>query len=74
MTQFRPRPYSARGTIGGILDYRRLAELHKPSDQDSLHAAAVELQSRGLMPRDIAQALGLSEAAVTVLLERRIRA
>lgn len=42
--------------IGGALDYRQLAQVHKPADPSteirSLHA-------QGLKPRDIASHLGL---------------
>lgn len=57
----RPRP-----TIAGPLDWSRL---YRPTDRSTLRTAAVELRARGLLPRDIGVALGLSEAAVRQLLE-----
>ena len=48
-----------------------LAQLHRPRDRNALRAAAHELSSRGLTPRDIASALQLGEAAVRDLLGRR---
>ena len=39
-----------------------------PLDRAVLRAAAVELQARGLQPRDIAEALKLTERAVRDLL------
>ena len=45
------------------------ATRHRPADRSVLRAAAVELHSRGLTPRDIAAALGLTERAVRALLE-----
>ncbi len=44
------------------------ATRHRPADRSVLRAAAVELHSRGLTPRDISAALRLSEAAVRDLL------
>lgn len=52
-------------------DYRRLAELHRPQDQNGLRLAARDLACQGLRERDIAAALGLSPAAVTALLKAR---
>ena len=43
---------------------------HRPTDLNGVRAAAVELRRQGLRARDIAQALRLSEAAVSELLER----
>jgi orotate phosphoribosyltransferase-like protein len=44
------------------------AQVHRPPDRDTMRCAAVELQQRGLTPRDIAAALQLSEASVRQLL------
>ena len=41
---------------------------HRPHDRATLRAAAHELRSRGLTPRDIADALRLTESAVVALL------
>ena len=41
---------------------------HAPQERAVLRAAAVELATRGLLPRDIATALRLSERAVRDLL------
>jgi DNA-binding CsgD family transcriptional regulator len=46
----------------------READLHRPNDRGTLRAAAYELHSRGLTPRDIAVCLRLSERAVRSLL------
>jgi orotate phosphoribosyltransferase-like protein len=46
------------------------AQLHRPTDRDTLHVAAVELAQRGLTARDIATSLGLTETAVRQLLAR----
>lgn len=55
-----------RNSIGGALDWSRM---YRPTDRDTLRAAAAEMSSRGLLPRDIGTALELSEAAVRQLLE-----
>lgn len=63
-----------RRAIGAKLDAGALALLsgraqrHRPHDRETLRAAAVELRGRGLLPRDIAETLGLAEAAVLALL------
>ena len=59
--------------IGGALGLESLAALtgrdqHRPLDRDAMRIAVAELAARGLTPRDIAQALSLSEAAVRQLL------
>ncbi len=54
------------GLVAPAFDRSRL---HTPQDRDSLCAAARELQSQGLTPRDIAAALRLPERAVLELLE-----
>jgi DNA-binding transcriptional regulator LsrR (DeoR family) len=43
---------------------------YRPADRDTLRAAAWELYGRGLTPRDIAEALGLTAPAVLQLLGR----
>lgn len=45
-----------RTVIGGALDYRKLAELHRPADPS---AEIRNLHSEGLKPRDIASHLGV---------------
>lgn len=57
-----------RRTIGGVLDYRQLAELNRPVNETVLRSAAVELRSRGLTEYDIGVALGLDPAAISRLL------
>lgn len=42
---------------------------HTPQDRATLRAAALELRSRGLLPRDIGAALGIAEVAVRELLD-----
>jgi hypothetical protein len=61
--------------IGGQLRLAALALLvggqgrqYRASDRETLRAAAVELQGRGLTLRDIGQALGIADAAVRELL------
>jgi len=44
-------------------------DAHRPQDQDGMRAAVRELAAGGLLPRDIATALKLSERAVLELLE-----
>lgn len=50
---------------GAVTD---LEQLHRPRDPDTLRVVAYELRNRGLTPRDIADALQLSETAVRELL------
>jgi hypothetical protein len=52
-------------------DYRRLAEAHKPKDEQTLRVAAVELHRGGLTERDIGEALSLDPSAVRRLLGER---
>jgi DNA-binding transcriptional regulator LsrR (DeoR family) len=58
-----------RRTIGGTLNLKALAQLHRPTDRDTLRLAARELRSRGLTAADIAQALGLAEPVVRELID-----
>lgn len=44
-------------TIGGQLDYHRLAQIYRPTDTRSLAAEVLRLNREGLTPADIAQAL-----------------
>lgn len=48
--------------------YDRQARKHQPQTREEMRAAVVELRQRGLLPRDIAAALQISEAAVNDLL------
>ena len=43
--------------IGDALDYRHLAQLHRPTDERALAVNARVLAAQGLTERDIAQAL-----------------
>jgi hypothetical protein len=45
-----------RSSIGGQLDYARLAELHKPTDPS---AQIRRMHNEGLKPRDIASVLAI---------------
>lgn len=45
-------------SIGGVLDYRLLAQLHRPDDE-GLRREAIRLTAQGLSPADIAVALRL---------------
>ena len=65
---------TARNRAAAALDLDAVAldlgsTRHRPADRAVLRAAAVELQARGLTPRDIAAALRLTDAAVRDLLE-----
>lgn len=60
----------SRPTIGGALDYRKLADLNRPHDELTLRAAAVDLRSRGLTDQDIGAALNLDPTAVRRLLRQ----
>jgi hypothetical protein len=51
-----------------VTDPDEQAQLHRPFDRDTLRAAAHEMRSRGLTPRDIGAALQLTEASVRQLL------
>lgn len=55
--------------ISGQVDYRALAELHRPTDADGLRTAALELARSGLLAGDIAQALQISTEAARQLLQ-----
>lgn len=64
--------------VGGTLDLTTLALLvggegrqYRPTDRETLRAAAIELRSRGLTPEDIAAALGIAAAAVRELIGER---
>lgn len=56
-------------TIGGTLDYARLADLHRPQHAHDIAPAARQLAAQGLHPRDIAQALRLTVHGVIQLLD-----
>jgi len=58
-------------SIGGPLDYRLLAQLHRPSDFGSLAREAKTLAARGLSEQDIGQCLRLGRAAVRELLTNK---
>jgi DNA-binding NarL/FixJ family response regulator len=60
--------------IGGVLDYRLLANLHRPSDPVALKLEVIRLSASGLKARDIAQALQLSWVAVEQMLREEQRA
>lgn len=50
--------------IGGVMDYRVLARLHRPTDPAALNAELSRLRATGLTPADISVALGLALPAV----------
>lgn len=50
------------------VDYTHRAEQHRPTDEQTLRAAAVELRQRGLTERDIGQALRLDPTGVRRML------
>jgi hypothetical protein len=47
-------------SIGGALDYRRLAELHRPEDPQAIAKEIRRLHASGLKAGDIAAALGIA--------------
>jgi hypothetical protein len=51
-----------------VLEYLNRANEHRPKDEQTLRAAAVELHNRGLTPRDVGEALRLAPAAVRRLI------
>jgi hypothetical protein len=55
-------------TIPGALDYRALAELHKPRTAEGLQEAARDLACRGFSDHGIAHALALDVQAVRAML------
>lgn len=55
--------------IGGQLTLEALARLHRPSNAQTLRAAAVEMRQRGMGFADIARALGIAELAARELLQ-----
>ena len=60
-----------RRTIGGVLDYRLLAQLHRPVSQQQLAVEARRLHHQGLQPQDIGEALGMAPEAIRQLLGRQ---
>ena len=54
--------------IPGALDYRALAELHRPVDEAGFRHAVQQLATQGLRERDIAQHLKLDPGVVRRLL------
>jgi hypothetical protein len=57
-----------RKTVGGPLDYRLLATLHRPDDAQTLAREAVALLRLGLSISDVGQALGIQAPALCRLL------
>jgi hypothetical protein len=57
-----------RPTIGGQLDYRRLADLHRPRDPSAIATEVRRLHATGLTAQDIAAALRLAPDHVLTLL------
>lgn len=57
--------------IGGALDYRVLAELHRPSDPALLKAEICRLADSGLTPMDIAIALRIDPVLVREMLKEK---
>jgi hypothetical protein len=55
-------------TIGGALDYARLALLNRPTDRQALAREVTRLVGTGLTPRDVAQALRIDLADVMTML------
>lgn len=61
--------------IAGVMHYDLLTDrariANRPSDQDGMRAAALDLRASGLTVADIARALELGEHAVAQLLSER---
>jgi hypothetical protein len=57
-----------RPTIGGPIDYRRLAELHRPADPNRLATEIRRLHRDGLTAQDIAAALRIDVVQVATIL------
>jgi hypothetical protein len=55
-------------SIGGVVDYARLAELNRPTDENALRREVLVLSGRGLTEQDIGRALKLDPTAVRRLL------
>jgi hypothetical protein len=53
-----------RPTVGGSIDYRRLAELHRPTDEQAIACEIRRLHQQGLTERDIGAALQVNPEAV----------
>jgi hypothetical protein len=62
-----------RQNIPGVLDYRALANLHRPQSRAALAAAIREMHQRGLLPRDIAMHLRMDLGDMIDLLRERRR-
>lgn len=54
--------------VPGVLDLAALARLHRPTTKEGMRLAALDLVRQGNRVRDVAQVLGISEAAVRELL------
>lgn len=59
---------SKRSSIGGLLDYRVLANFHRPVDHAAVVQEVQRLHRNGLPLRDIGAALGLDHIAVLEIL------
>lgn len=57
-----------RSSIGGILNYSALSQVHRPREETAMARAVRELAAQGLTERDIGQHLGLDPTAVRRLL------
>ena len=55
--------------IGGMVDYQRLADLHRPSNSAQIAMEIRRLKADGLKPRDFAVALRIDVAAVLQVIE-----
>jgi DNA-directed RNA polymerase specialized sigma24 family protein len=55
--------------VSSAIDDRERANTHRPDCPHCLRRAAIEMQRQGLLPRDIADALGLPADAVRQLIE-----
>jgi hypothetical protein len=73
------RPLQPRGEplssshIGGELDWRRLAEAHRPTEPSALAVEVRRLHGTGWSARDIASALRLDIVFVLELIQRADR-
>jgi hypothetical protein len=60
---------TSRSQIPGAVDWRTLAERHRPSDPSALAKEVKRLARDGLTARDVAEVLGLNVAVVAAILE-----
>jgi hypothetical protein len=60
--------YDWRTLVNTGVDHEARATEHRPSNREVLIREVMRLRAQGLMPRDIATALGLNDADVITML------